>query len=178
MQLTRASLTSSGAPIGFWDYAVTHAVDILNRTCGPPNTLASSYELLTGIKPRIMSILPFGCRAYAVKPRVAYSKTAMDARAWVGINLVRSVRSLGAYTIWVPSANRTVITSDVYFDELLFPWLYASKSTEAIAQRCDSDRSQPPGLPPLGAVRGVRRCTSRRTSSEERRRRPRIPIAS
>eukprot|EP00965_Chrysotila_dentata_P017869 594518-Pleurochrysis_carterae.AAC.1 len=61
MELTRASLTSSGAPIGFWDYAVTHAVDILNRTCGPPNTLASSYELLTGTKPRIMSILPFGC---------------------------------------------------------------------------------------------------------------------
>eukprot|EP00965_Chrysotila_dentata_P023269 771265-Pleurochrysis_carterae.AAC.1 len=61
----RASLTSSGAPIGFWDYAVTHAVDILNRTSGPPNYLASSYELLTGIKPRIMSILPFGCRAYA-----------------------------------------------------------------------------------------------------------------
>eukprot|EP00965_Chrysotila_dentata_P076499 2526045-Pleurochrysis_carterae.AAC.1 len=30
MELTRASLTSSGAPIGFGDYAVTHAVDILN----------------------------------------------------------------------------------------------------------------------------------------------------
>eukprot|EP00965_Chrysotila_dentata_P026241 870098-Pleurochrysis_carterae.AAC.1 len=77
MELTRASLTSSGAPIG-----LTHAADILNRTCGPHNTLASSYKLLTGIKPRIMSILPFGCRAYAVKTRVAYSKTAMDARAW------------------------------------------------------------------------------------------------
>eukprot|EP00965_Chrysotila_dentata_P070760 2339408-Pleurochrysis_carterae.AAC.1 len=25
MELTRASLTSSGPPIGFWDYAVTHA---------------------------------------------------------------------------------------------------------------------------------------------------------
>eukprot|EP00965_Chrysotila_dentata_P226853 6195668-Pleurochrysis_carterae.AAC.1 len=99
MELTRASLTSSGAPIGFWDYAVTHAVDILNRTSGPPNTLASSHELLTGIRPRIMSILPFGCRAYAVKPRVAYSKTTMDARVWVGINLGRSVRSPGAYNI-------------------------------------------------------------------------------
>eukprot|EP00965_Chrysotila_dentata_P060230 1997045-Pleurochrysis_carterae.AAC.1 len=60
-----------------------------------------------------MSILPFGCRAHAVKPRMAYSKSAMDARAWVGVNLRRSVRSPGAYNIWVPSANRTVITSDV-----------------------------------------------------------------
>eukprot|EP00965_Chrysotila_dentata_P025934 860369-Pleurochrysis_carterae.AAC.3 len=68
MELTRSSLASSGAPIAFWDYAVTHAVDILNRTSGPLNTNASSYELLTTEKPRIMSILPFGCRAYAVKP--------------------------------------------------------------------------------------------------------------
>eukprot|EP00965_Chrysotila_dentata_P009896 322813-Pleurochrysis_carterae.AAC.1 len=68
MELTRSSLVASGSPIAFWDYAVSHAVDILNRTSGPPNTNASSYELLTGEKPRIMSILPFGCSAYAVNP--------------------------------------------------------------------------------------------------------------
>eukprot|EP00965_Chrysotila_dentata_P077819 2567213-Pleurochrysis_carterae.AAC.1 len=68
----------------------------------------------------------------------------MDARAWVGVNLGRSVRSPGAYNIWVPSANCTVITSDVYFDKLLFPGLDSSKSTEAIAQRCDGDQAQPP----------------------------------
>eukprot|EP00965_Chrysotila_dentata_P075629 2497664-Pleurochrysis_carterae.AAC.1 len=62
MELTRVALVSSGAPIGFWDHAALHAVDILNRTFGPPNTNASSYELLTGEKPRVMSILPFGCR--------------------------------------------------------------------------------------------------------------------
>eukprot|EP00965_Chrysotila_dentata_P191365 6174475-Pleurochrysis_carterae.AAC.3 len=108
IELKRSSLASSGVPIAFWDYAVTHAVDILNRTCGPPNTNATSYELLTGIKPRIMSILPFGCRAFPVKPRTAFSKTKMDARAWLGIKLGRSVRSPGAYNIWVPSANRVV----------------------------------------------------------------------
>eukprot|EP00965_Chrysotila_dentata_P114987 3800927-Pleurochrysis_carterae.AAC.1 len=59
-----------------------HATDILNRTTGPPNSNSSSYELLTAEKPRIMSILPFGCRACAVKPRTAYSKTRMDTRAW------------------------------------------------------------------------------------------------
>eukprot|EP00965_Chrysotila_dentata_P169674 5600875-Pleurochrysis_carterae.AAC.1 len=29
-----------------------------------------------------MSILPFGCGAYAVKPQSAYSKTRMESRAW------------------------------------------------------------------------------------------------
>eukprot|EP00965_Chrysotila_dentata_P059364 1969893-Pleurochrysis_carterae.AAC.1 len=81
MELTRSPLTASAAPITFWDYAVTHAVDILNRTSGSPNANASSYEMLTCEKPRIMSILPFGCRAFAVKPRSAYSKTRMDSRA-------------------------------------------------------------------------------------------------
>eukprot|EP00965_Chrysotila_dentata_P166975 5513498-Pleurochrysis_carterae.AAC.2 len=81
MELTRSSLVASGSPIAFWDYAVSHVVDILNRTSGSPNTNASSYELLTGEKPRIMNILPFGCRAYDVKPRSSFSKTKMDSRA-------------------------------------------------------------------------------------------------
>eukprot|EP00965_Chrysotila_dentata_P075784 2503878-Pleurochrysis_carterae.AAC.1 len=58
--------------------------------------------MLTGEKPRIMSILPFGCRAFAVKPRSAYSKTRMDPQAWVGMNLGRSVRSPGASTSGCP----------------------------------------------------------------------------
>eukprot|EP00965_Chrysotila_dentata_P002156 70955-Pleurochrysis_carterae.AAC.1 len=82
MELTRSFLVASGAPTGFWNHAALQAVDVLNRTSGPPNTNASSYELLVGEKPRVMSILPFGCRAFAVKPRPAYSKTRMDTRAW------------------------------------------------------------------------------------------------
>eukprot|EP00965_Chrysotila_dentata_P090410 2982752-Pleurochrysis_carterae.AAC.1 len=68
MELTRAFLVASGAPVSFWDHAAFQAVDILNRTTGPPNTNSSSYELLVGERLRIMSILPFGCRAFAVKP--------------------------------------------------------------------------------------------------------------
>eukprot|EP00965_Chrysotila_dentata_P048919 1623235-Pleurochrysis_carterae.AAC.1 len=69
-----------------------------------------------------MSILPFGCRAFAVKPRPAYSKARMDTRAWVGINLGRSWQSPGAYNVWVPSTGKVVTTSDVYFNETSFPW--------------------------------------------------------
>eukprot|EP00965_Chrysotila_dentata_P008190 267796-Pleurochrysis_carterae.AAC.1 len=107
--------------------------------------------MLTGEKPRIMSILPFGCRAYAVKPRSAYSKTRMESRAWVGVNLGRSVRSPGAYHIWVPSSNRIVITSDAYFDERLFPWRPAHSTTPARAEHADADVEQPPGLPSVDA---------------------------
>eukprot|EP00965_Chrysotila_dentata_P203805 6181952-Pleurochrysis_carterae.AAC.1 len=69
MELARAAMISSAVPHAFWDYAVSHVNDILNRTTGPPNSSFSFYELLNGENPRIMSILPFGCRAFAVKPR-------------------------------------------------------------------------------------------------------------
>eukprot|EP00965_Chrysotila_dentata_P115359 3812841-Pleurochrysis_carterae.AAC.1 len=69
-----------------------------------------------------MPILPFGCRAFAVKPRIAYAKTRMEPRAWVGINLGRSLTSPGAYNVYVPSVPRVVLTSEVYFDENTYPW--------------------------------------------------------
>eukprot|EP00965_Chrysotila_dentata_P189144 6173167-Pleurochrysis_carterae.AAC.4 len=152
MELTRSSLVASGAPVSFWDHAVTHAVDILSRTSGPPNTNASSFELLTGEKPRVMSILPFGCRAFAVKPRIAFLKTRMEPRAWVGLNLGRSMRSPSSHNVWVPSSGRIVVSSDVYFDETLYPWRNASRESRALAQRADGDSQQPPGLPPLSDI--------------------------
>eukprot|EP00965_Chrysotila_dentata_P136452 4512268-Pleurochrysis_carterae.AAC.1 len=66
MELARANLVASNAPTSFWTYAVLHATGVLKRTTGPsPRLSISSYEALTGRKPRVMPILPFGCRAYA-----------------------------------------------------------------------------------------------------------------
>eukprot|EP00965_Chrysotila_dentata_P105564 3486348-Pleurochrysis_carterae.AAC.1 len=68
-----------------------------------------------------MGIMAFGCKAFAVKPKSAISKTRMDERAWVGINLGRNHQSPGAFNVYVPGL-RVVVTSDVYFDEANFPW--------------------------------------------------------
>eukprot|EP00965_Chrysotila_dentata_P259771 6213675-Pleurochrysis_carterae.AAC.1 len=96
-----------------------------------------------------MPILPFGCRAFAVKPRVAYNKTRMEPRAWVGINLGRSLTSPGAYNIYVPSVPRVVLTSEVYFDENTYPWRSDSPphSPPIAAVPADTGSDQPPGLP-------------------------------
>jgi hypothetical protein len=75
---------------------------------------------VTGEKPRVMSIMPFGCRAFAVKPREAYSKTNLDSRAWPGYNLGRDPERPGAYRIWIPT-GRILSASDVYFDETRMP---------------------------------------------------------
>ena len=68
MENVRANIEASAAPIS-WPHLVEHAIDCLNRTTGPPGSALSSFEALTGAKPKIMSIMPFGCTTYAVKPR-------------------------------------------------------------------------------------------------------------
>ena len=149
MDLVRTYLAASGLPPSFWEYAAVHAVDVLNRTTTPPDSKATCYEELTGEKPKIMSIMPFGCRAFAVKPDSAIRKTSIDLRAWVGINLGRSSTVLGAYNVWCPDAGRVVCTSEVYFAESYFP--ARPKGTHHVGrdapQRAFADETQPPGVP-------------------------------
>ena len=64
----RADLAASAAPKSFWPEATDHAVDILNRTTCPPHGRCTAHEALTGEKPRVMSLWPWGCRAWAVQP--------------------------------------------------------------------------------------------------------------
>eukprot|EP00965_Chrysotila_dentata_P104152 3439380-Pleurochrysis_carterae.AAC.2 len=48
MELSRSSLVAASAPITYWDFAVEHAVDVLNRTSTPPGSSQTSFELVTG----------------------------------------------------------------------------------------------------------------------------------
>ena len=89
MEATRLALTSADAPLGFWPWAVDHAVDILSRTTGPPNSSLSAYELLTGDRPKVMGIYPFGCRMYAVRPATSIRKQYMETHAVEGIIVLR-----------------------------------------------------------------------------------------
>ena len=82
----------------------------------------SSYQHVTGKAPKILTILPLGCRAYAVKPRGSFSKSSFESRAWAGMNLGSSSTIPGAYNIWLPVQHKVIQTSEVYFDESLFPW--------------------------------------------------------
>ena len=155
MEGVRADLVASNAPIGFWDNAIQHTVDILNRTTTPPDSDVSCYEAFTGVKPKIMHIRPFGCAAWAGKSEAFIRKTNMDSKAWEGINLGCSTISPGGYDIWVPKLQRVVNTSDTHFAECLFPW--RPKGDNVIGdipgyRPCPSETAidQPPGVPSAG----------------------------
>ena len=100
MEIVRATREASQCPIGFWPHLVEHAVDVLNRTTGPPRSdgednhaerdaspETSSYQHVTGKAPKILTILPLGCRAYAVKPVGSFIKSSFKSRAWSGIEI-------------------------------------------------------------------------------------------
>ena len=152
MEQVRSNLVASNSPISFWNFAADHAVDVLNRTTGAPGQDASSFELLTGTKPKIMPILPYGCRSYSVKPRVAYSKTNMDSRSWVGINLGRCPNMPGAYRTWLPQHSKIVTSSEVYFEESLFPWRgdHDGSAVAVPSPAPEPDPLQVNGIPPAG----------------------------
>ena len=156
VEVMRANLVASGASPPFWNYAMDHAVDVLNRTTGPPDSPMSSYEALTGSKPKVCDIMPFGCRSYAVKPASSVVKTEISPHAWVGINLGRSSLSPGSFLTWLPRTGRVVNSSEVYFQEELFPWrpkgdqvVGPSSPVSASDEDDDAVSSQPPGVPPL-----------------------------
>eukprot|EP00966_Prymnesium_polylepis_P116144 2684764-Prymnesium_polylepis.1 len=75
-----------------WPHLVRHSLDVRNRCTGPAadnlggsdSEFTTSYQLLTGEQPKVVGVLPFGCRAFAVNPRENFSKTRLEARAWVG----------------------------------------------------------------------------------------------
>ena len=154
MALARSYLTAGSVDVGHWPHALEMAVDVLNRTTGPKplgsGTGPTSYQMLTGTKPRVMNIMPFGCSAFAVKPRSQYSKTTIDPRAWVGYNLGRSVTSPGAYKIYVPTTGRIVVTSDAYFMEGTFPCRPRGEQRDELPEMPTSPPppdGQPPGVP-------------------------------
>ena len=99
-----------------------------------------------------MTILPIGCRAYAVKPRDSFVKSTFDSRAWSGVNLGSSCTIPGAYNIWLPVQHKVIQTSEVYFDESLFPWRPAGE------QRVGSPppTAAPPADPENVSAGGVR----------------------
>ena len=118
----RAHMISSASPIGFWPEAFEHAVDVLNRTTTPPDSESSCYEHVHGRKPKILPLLPFGCRAVCTLPRSGYSKRNVEAHGIDGINLGLSPTVISSYRIWIPSLGKIMTTSNVYFDPTYMPW--------------------------------------------------------
>jgi hypothetical protein len=110
----------------------------------------SSHEALTGSKPNVMDILPFGCRTYVVQPRRLDGFSGTDeAPSWLGITLGQHHAPAGMYHVWIPPLGRVVTSPTVYFDEGYYPWRPAGDQRVPIAQLQPPppyDRAALPGM--------------------------------
>ena len=123
---------------------------MLNRTTCPPNSDLTSFEMIAA-QPKVMGILPFGCRAHVVRPKDFVRKGGIDPHAWIGTNIGRSASSPGAYNVWVPATGRMHTSSDVYFTDHLYP--HRASNDQFVGPDLPAaaaiDASQPPEASPL-----------------------------
>ena len=120
---TAKALIQSKLPITYHGYAWEDSENGLAcvPTLAPPHT--TPYEALTGKKPKPYE-RPFGCLAYVKVPNV--NKVGEDARR--GLCMGYGLEQVGkpsqaAYSIYVPSMKRMVVTPMVSFVEDCFPGL-------------------------------------------------------
>ena len=121
----RTLLLSSSADVKYWAYAGAAAVDIFNSvpathgaTVAMPNL--SPLQRINGSRPNLLSFLPFGCAAIVTVHNAI--KSTHGPRGARGINLGRCSDTPGAYHVLLRDQGNVVVTSDVIFNEALFPW--------------------------------------------------------
>ena len=112
----RAMLYHAGLPIYFWEYAVTTAVYILNRSLST-NKTQTPEEIWSGNKPYIKHLRVFGCDAYMHIPDKERKK--LDSKSKLCIFIGYSIQQQG-YILY-DIINKTLhVTRDVTFDETSF----------------------------------------------------------
>ena len=116
-EAARAMLYGAGMSHGFWEFAVGTAVHVQNRAPSRVTSNISPYKLLTGQKADLSYLRVFGCLAYAhiTTTRTKYDPTSQKL-VFVGYD-----NSTKGYKLWNPLSKRTVISTDVVFEETVFP---------------------------------------------------------
>ena len=118
----RAILHQSGMKFGFWAEALSVIVHVLN--CAPRKRMdwRTPYEALTGLTPNMVYFRIFGCHTWVHNNK----GKKLDAKA-LPMTFVGYKPGSKAYRLWDPSSHKVVISSDVTFDETLFPHLPTEK---------------------------------------------------
>jgi hypothetical protein len=112
----RAILHHSGLKNGFWSEALAVIIHVINRAPRKRLDWRTPHEILTGQVPNVAYFRTFGCRAWVHNNK----GKKLDAKALPMI-FVGYEPGSKAYRLWDPRGHKIVISSDVNFDETVFP---------------------------------------------------------
>ena len=101
----------------FWECAVSTAVHARNRAPSRVNDYLSPHERLFGQPPDLLHLCVFGCLAYR---HITSARRKFDATSERLIFVGYEGSSKG-YKLWDPWARKIVISTDVTFEENVFP---------------------------------------------------------
>ena len=129
VEAARAMLQHAGMPTKFWAEAVVHAADIRNRFICPRESDRTSFELMTGKKPRVDHLRVFGSLTWTHVPKDRRKK--LDSKSEEGVLISCFDNKL--YKVWIRTRQAAVISRHVKIFEDQFPparW-YESSEEEA-----------------------------------------------
>jgi hypothetical protein len=114
IEAARTMLDEYKTPDNFWAEAVNTAYHAINRLCLHKIYKKTSYELLTGNKPKVDYFRVFGCKCYILNKKVKSSKFA--PRVDEGF-LLGYASNVHGYRVFNNSIGLVEIVIDVTFDE-------------------------------------------------------------
>jgi len=123
----RAILHRSGMKNGFWSEAMAVIVHSMNRSPNKRMDWRTPHETLTGQVPNIAYFRTFGCRAWVHNNK----GRKLDAKSLPMIFVGYEAGSK-AYRLWNPSAHKIAVSSDVTFNETVYPNLPVVKPEEPV----------------------------------------------
>ena len=124
----RAMLKAAGMPLRFWAEAVHTAAYIRNRVPKARLGNITPYERLLKTKPDISHIRTFGCLAWKVTPEEKRRK--LDDKAEKCVLL--GYEDGGIYRLWNIQEQRVQRSTNVYFQEDIFPFKDRNSSKEDV----------------------------------------------
>jgi len=114
-----AMLHTAGLPNGFWEFAVSLAVHIYNRTPSHMLKWRTPVEAWKpGQVPDVSYFCVFGCKGYMHVP--ADKRHKLDAKA-TEVTLVGYEPGSKGYQLWDKHTHSVKLSRDVTFDESCFP---------------------------------------------------------
>ena len=116
-EAARAMLQAAGMSPGFWEFAVGTAVHVRNRAPSRVTGYTSPHERMFRKTPDLTYLRTFGCLAYAhtTTQRTKYDPTSQKL-VFVGYD-----NATKGYRLWNPLTHTAMTSTDVVFEESIFP---------------------------------------------------------
>lgn len=130
----RCMMNHAKCPRDFWAWAVRHAVFVHNRLPVEGKQQLSPFERVHGYAPDLSMLRVFGCSAVVAKGRDSnwVHDSKWDSRGVPGVFIgiatdghdISNGASIKGWVVWtLATGSRLLVTTDVTFDEQVFPRL-------------------------------------------------------